>query len=209
MREPDLFMMCEGLERGALKPVPQGYSIRLIRPDELDFWKGMHFDDREEARRNEPAMTGFFQDVYAPKGDLFYQTCRLLCDGGGRPVGSCFAWRAYGAVTTIHWFKVLRGEEGKGLGRALLSFVMEGIAREDFPVYLHTQPSSFRAIKLYTDFGFALLTNPVIGRRENGLEEGLAILRERMPKEAYDALRFAKAGRAFLEAAASSDVAEF
>jgi hypothetical protein len=28
----------------------------------------------------------------------------------------------------------------------------------EYPVYLHIQPSSFRAIKLYSDFGFSLLS---------------------------------------------------
>ena len=31
---------------------------------------------------------------------------------------------------------------------------------------LHTHPSSYRAIKLYSDMGFKLLTDPIIGTRQ-------------------------------------------
>lgn len=203
----NLFMACERLNRGALRPMPPGYSVRTLRREELAFWKAMQFDDPQTARENEPMMTKFYRDVYADKEDLFYKTCLMVVDDADRPVGSCFAWRAYGRIETIHWFKVLKEYEGRGIGRALFSIVMESVG--EYPVYLHTQPASYRAIKLYTDFGFAFVTDPVVGYRENDLEECLPILERMMPPAAYKALRFAKAPQGFLEAAASSAVEEF
>lgn len=205
----NLFMMCRSLNSGALAGLPAGYHVRTCRKDELDLWMTMHFDDPETARVNRAYMAGFFNDVYAPHGDLFFRRCLFACDGTDAPVGTCFAWKACGKITTIHWFKVLKAHEGRGIGRALLSTVMEGVSAGDYPVYLHTQPSSFRAIKLYADFGFALLTDPLVGNRRNHLEECLPILRAHMPWKEYMALKFDRAPADFLAAAGSSETNQF
>lgn len=86
---------------------------------------------------------------------------------------------------------------------------MKSIKEEDYPVYLHTQPSSYRAIKLYTDFGFAFLTDPIIGYRKNDLEESLPVLKAYMPQEYFEKLQFAKAPEDFLEAVKSSPINQF
>ena len=83
------------------------------------------------------------------------------------------------------------------------------LAPEEYPVYLHTQPSSYRAIKLYTDFGFSLLTGGRVGQRENQLAQSLPILREVMPPAAYGRLTFAPAPEELLSAAASRKSANF
>jgi GNAT superfamily N-acetyltransferase len=91
-------------------------------------------------------MTAFFDGVYAKKGDLFYETCLFVCDANDRPIATCFAWKAYDRITTIHWLKVAKEYEGIGSGRALLSIVMQGLSEDEYPVFPHTQPGSFRAI---------------------------------------------------------------
>ena len=63
-------------------------------------------------------------------------------------MGTCFLWKAYGKITTLHWLKVLPQLEGLGLGRGLLSQVLAQAGPEDFPIYLHTHPSCFRAVHL-------------------------------------------------------------
>ena len=56
--------------------------------------------------------------------------------------------------------KRVLANEGKGLGRALLTEILKNAG---LPIYLHTQPTPARAIKLYSDFGFKLTTDPIIG----------------------------------------------
>lgn len=154
-------------------------------------------------------MQQYFADVYQPREAEFFRKCLFLCDRNDTPVGTCFAWKAYGNVTTIHWYKIRKEYEGHGLGRALLSAVMKDIPEEDYPVYLHTQPGSYRAIKLYTDFGFALLTDKQVGFRENELEMGLPYLKEKMPEADFARLRFERAPEDFLQAVKSSPVSQF
>lgn len=197
----NLFMMCHRLTSVALSAVPAGFHIRACRPDELELWKHIHFDTETEAAKNLDYMTGFFERVYAPEGNAFFERCLLVCDADDRPVGACASWRNFGCATTIHWFKVIREYEGRGLGRALLSEVMRRIPENEYPIFLHTQPASYRAIGLYSDFGFALLTDPQVGHRSNDLSVALPYLQEVMPESMYSGLKYASAPEWFLNAA--------
>lgn len=205
----NLFMMCPRLNENALTDIPDGYHVRPCRPDELELWKTIHFDNPADAEEQKPYMTSYFENVYAPAGDEFFRRCLFLCGTDDVPVGTCFVWQAYGCVTTIHWYKIRKEYEGRGLGRALLSCVMRSVAPEDYPVYLHTHPACCRAIRLYTDFGFSLLTDKEIGFRANDLEQSLPYLLRRMPETVYSALTFASAGNEFLTAAKSTAFSQF
>ena len=197
----NLFMMCEALNESALTEVPEGYHIRCCREDEVDLWKKIHFDTEAEAEENRVYMDGFFERVYAPEGDLFFRTCLFICNENDDPVGACFAWKVLGCATTIHWFKVRKDCEGKGLGRALLSEVMRRLAPGDYPVFLHTQPASYRAIKLYSDFGFALARSGKVGHRSNDLEMALPYLKMILPETVCARLDFCDLPQWFLKAA--------
>jgi ribosomal protein S18 acetylase RimI-like enzyme len=201
-------MMCDEPNRSALSELPEGYSLRLIRADELAFWKRMPFDDKETPEHL-TFMDEYFERVYAPKGDLFYKTCLFTVNNADKPVGTFFAWKLYGKFTTLHWFKVLPSYENRGIGRALLSAVMKPLSPEDYPVYLHTQVGSFRAIKLYSDFGFKLLKDERIGHRQNDFEQCLPILERLMPPKDFANLRFGFANQDFLEAVANHETNDF
>ena len=207
--DKDLFMMCRQLNRDALSSLPDGYHTRFCRPDELDLWKAIHFDSPHDVEEYRDFMTAYFDTVYAPKGDQFFKTCLFVCQEDDDPIGTGFIWRAYDRITTVHWIKVLKAYEGKGIGRALLSILMQPVAEADYPVYLHTQPGSFRAIKLYSDFGFSLLSNPMIGHRENHLTECLPMLEAFMPLEAFRGLRIEEAPPALLDALADETTDQF
>jgi len=207
--EKNLFMMCKALNSNAISELSDEYHVRTCRRDELDIWKEMPFDDVKSAKEYNRFMTEYFNDVYGSKEDLFFQKCLFVCDKNDTPIGTCFAWKAYEKISTIHWFKVRKNYEGSGIGRALLSIVMRSIKENDYPVFLHTQPSSFRAIKLYSDFGFAFLTDPIIGYRKNDLEECLTILKEHMPQKDFEKLQFAEAPEDFLKAVKSSKINQF
>ena len=207
--ELHIFMMMDELDERAVKPLPTGFSIRNCRPDEYDAWKSMHIDDPAQASLYHGVLDDYFKLVYAPHGGLFFERCRFVCDANGAPVGTAFIWRAYGEVNTLHWLKVLPSHEGLGIGRGLLSALFTELAPGDFPVYLHTHPTSFRAVKLYTDFGFRLLRDRRIGFRDNHLVESLPILERHMPASDYARLRSVDAPVDFLEAVRKTDYEQF
>jgi len=206
----NLFMMCERLNPDALSGLPAGYHFRTCRRDELEVWMTMHYDDKALAEAQKPEMRRYFEEVYAPAGEEFWERCLFVCrDAGDEPVGTCFAWLAYGSVTTIHWYKVRKDCEGLGLGRAMLSEVMKSLTPGDYPVFLHTHPACCRALRLYSDFGFSMLKDAQVGFRKNDLEDALPYLRRHMPERFYNSLKFAAAPENFLRAAASSETSQF
>jgi len=193
----------------AFSKLPNEYHVRTCRRNELNIWKEMPFDDKKIAKDNEGFMTKYFNDIYKDKESLFFEKCLFVCDKNDAPIGTCFAWNAYNNITTIHWFKIVKNFEGFGIGRALLSYVLNDITEKEYPIFLHTQPSSFRAIKLYSDFGFELLTDSVIGYRQNDIEECMSILKSYMLQNDYEKLRFTKAPKDFLEAVKLSNMNQF
>lgn len=205
----NVFMMCEALNPAALRDIPEGYTIRTCRKEELDIWKGFPFDTEADRIAYSDFMSTYFEQVYGAQTDRFFETCLFLCDKHDQPVATCFAWKAYGSYTTIHWFKVRKELEDQGLGRAMLSEVMRRLEPTEFPVYLHTQAGSFRAIHLYRDFGFSILTDPKIGTRENQYEPALSYLRKAMGDDRSAMLRFVQSDGQFSAAAAQHSVTEF
>lgn len=202
-------MMCEALNRNALTELPASYSIRSCRPDELGIWKMMPFDAADLAEEYEGFMSDYFSTTYGGKEDLFFAKTLFVCDQQDQPIATCLIWKAHNEFNTIQWFKVLKEYEGQGIGRALLSVIMQKLERQDYPVYLHTQPSSFRAIKLYSDFGFLLLSGENFGIRKNDLDECLPILEEFMPKEYFQKLRIAPAPKQFEDVVNQYDTNQF
>jgi ribosomal protein S18 acetylase RimI-like enzyme len=193
----NLFMMCETLDRSAFAELPREYHFRHCRPDEVSLWKGFHFDDPNDETK--AFMDGYFERVYEPKSDQFFRSCLFACDASDTPVATAFLWTTYDAFTTLHWLKVSRAHEGRGIGRALLTKLLEDLDPGKLPIFLHTHPASLRAIKLYTDFGFALLDDPTFGTRGNDLQRALPYLQANLPGEACRALRVSSAPPEFIQ----------
>lgn len=194
--EANLFMWCEKPAEKAFVPLPDGFVYRPFTPDRLEDWVSLQMNGSPEEREY---LLAYYHRIYEPFADRLGKRWHLLYDGEIL-AASCSLWEAYPGWETIHWLKVHPLYEGRGLGRAILTKTLEG---HDGSVFLHTQPASFRALKLYTDFGFALLTDPVIGRRENHLTAVLPVLSRVMTPASYQALRFARCPAGFLRAAAA------
>lgn len=185
----NIFMMCPQINLHALSKLPAGFYFRNCREDELELWKAFPFDSDTVPGQYQEYMNQFVKDTYRGKMDTFFHNTLFVCNREGRPVSTCSHWKAYGKINTIHWFKTLKAYEGRGIGRAILSAIMKQFDAHDYPIYLHTQPGSFRAIKLYSDFGFHLLRGGKLGTRINELEKCLPILKEFMPKKDFDGLK--------------------
>ena len=202
--------MCDKLNNAALSQLPKGFHIRTYRSEELKIWMEFPFDNENDKKTYYEFMNDYFNDVYGNNKEEFYNRCLFVCDDKtDKPICTCFVWRAYNKINTIHWFKTLKEYEGKGLGRSLLSYIMCSLNDDDYPVFLHTQPSSFRAIGLYSNFGFKIVTNKTIGYRKNDYEECLPILKQFMRKETFDNLEFVEAPMIFDESAKTSKTNQF
>jgi GNAT superfamily N-acetyltransferase len=185
----NIFMMCEQLNENALTLLNFDYYFRNCRPNELEVWKAFPFDSESVPAEYEDFMNQIIIDSYGESMDTFFQNTIFVCNKDDKPVATCTHWKAYGKFHSVHWLKTLKDYEGLGLGRAILSKIMKEFTLKDYPIYIHTQPGSFRAIKLYSDFGFDLLKGGQLGHRKNELEKSLPILKEFIPKKDFDNLR--------------------
>lgn len=209
---PDLniFMMCTQPEQRAFRDLPPGYFIRSCTPADLPLWRAFPFDTETPSPELDAFMRNFFEDVYGGQEALFFANTLWVCNAQGAPVATCASWKAYGKINTIHWFKTLKHEEGKGIGRALLTAVMKRFSPEDYPIYLHTQPGSYRAVKVYSDFGFHLLSGEVkIGHRTNDLAACLPILQRFIPEKYFRSIKQTPAPAALVELLKDETTVEF
>ena len=197
----NIFMQCDMVRSDAFRELPTGYSFRLCRHNELEVWKRIIVHEQYI-----DYVTDYYNRVYSAHEDEFFRRCLFVCDTDDKPIASCLLWRSYGLINTIGWFAVLPKHEGKGLGRALISKILK---YAELPVYLHTQPTSARAIKLYSDFGFKLINDTKIGHRENDLAKSLPYLQKILPPNDYEKLQYVKAHDDLHKAALSSETAEF
>ena len=194
----DIFMQCDMPNQSAFRPLPSGFSARLCQRDELTIWKTIFAQGEYMDFVNQ-----YYDKVYAPHEDEFFRRCLFAVDANDKPVATSGIWRSYGKINTVLGFFVLPEYQGRGIGRGLFSEVMK---HAEYPVYLHTHPIAGKAIKLYTDFGFKFVTDPVVGYRENNLQESLPYLQEMLSEQN---LQMMKANPALLEAALLNEFAEF
>ena len=59
----------------------------------------------------------------------------------------------------------------------------------EFPVYIHTQPWSYKAILLYINLGFKIQISDTFSNYENEYTEAMKTLNNILPKEQYEKLR--------------------
>jgi len=197
----NLFMQCDATNQEAFRQLPTGITSRLCRRDEIIVWKEMW------AQGKYIDFVNYYYDaVYAPREEEFLGRCTFAVDMNDKPVATAGIWRSYGRISTVMWYHTLPEYEGRGIGRGLFSEVLRNAV---YPVYVHTHPIAHRAVKLYSDFGFKLITDPVVGYRKNNLQESLPYLRQALPKKDYAGLRFTEADEELLTATLLSEFAEF
>lgn len=107
-------------------------------------------------------------------------------------VGSCIAWkdsRGTETVASLHWLVVSPAHQGKGLGKALCQKVMNVFfEKNEFPIYIHTQPWSYIAILLYVRLGFKLQISDTFSSYENQYPQAMNTLKPLLTDAQYDEL---------------------
>jgi GNAT superfamily N-acetyltransferase len=196
MQNLNIFMMCEQVNQSAFTPMPDGFHVRNLAESDFDTWKKFPFNDPGTAREYDQNMIESFEITNGRRKQEFFEKTVFVCDKDHSPVATCLLWRAYEKIYTVHWFKTLLSHEGIGIGRALLSLILRGVTAEHYPILLHTHPESFRAVKLYSDFGFALLSGDRLGARQNDLQASLPMLKKNMPAKAFQALKLVQTPKA-------------
>ncbi len=108
-------------------------------------------------------------------------------------MGSCIAWtdlRQGRPVPSVHWLVVEKAARGQGLGRALCTQVLDRLWQDaPAPIYLHTQPWSWKAILLYVSLGFRLQQTDTFAAYTNQYPQAMETLRAVLSPEQLARLR--------------------
>ena len=169
--------------------LPDGFSIVSYQRGYEKEWAKLEyavgdFDSLESAEK-------YFVESYLQNSELFSNILFLLNEKQ-EVVGSCIAWQdkhGENSISSLHWLVVREQYQGRRLGRALGTAVMNiYVERGDLPVYIHTQPWSWKAILLYASLGFRLQKTDTFSHYRNEYEKAMAELRRIVSKEQYELL---------------------
>lgn len=107
-------------------------------------------------------------------------------------IGSCIAWqdkRQDSFVPSLHWLIVDEKYHGMGLGKALCCEILNIFEDQGkFPVYIHTQPWSWKAIFLYLSLGFKLQKTDTFSHYTNEYNKAMAALKQIVTEEQFVSL---------------------
>ncbi|MDI4648983.1 GNAT family N-acetyltransferase [Cohnella hashimotonis] len=167
-------------------PLPAGYAIAKFIPGKEESWAEIEasvgeFDCAGEAVR-------YFRQTYLPLPDELGERLLFVENERGEAVGTITCWWDFTAGRrdpSIHWFAVKVGYQGKGLGKALVAVCLQEMIRleGDRDIYLHTQTWSYKAVRLYSRFGFEIVRDETFGSYRNDYDLAMPILDALLKRE--------------------------
>lgn len=182
-------MKCEGFSHRE-NILPEGFSIASYQPGYEKEWARLEHSTGDFESPGE--AENYFVETYLKDPELL-QDILFAINAKKEVVGSCIAWkdmRGGETVSSLYWLVVDEAYQRIGLGRALCIAVMNIYANKDaFPVYIHTQPWSWKAILLYSSLGFRLQKTDSFSHYVNEYEKAMTELRKTVPEDRYELLK--------------------
>ncbi len=182
----NMILRCDVCKTQAVH-LPSGFSIVPYQPGYETAWAKLEyalrdFDSAEEA---EHYFISFYLQDTSHFDDILF-----LVNPEKAVVGSCIAWtdlRNEQPVASLHWLVVAEEVQGLGLGKALCIAAMNRFRTP--PVYIHTQPWSYKAIFLYLSLGFRLQRHDTFSHYNNQYDEAMSTLKAIVTKEQFELLQ--------------------
>lgn len=180
----NLILRCSGWQ-GAETPPPEGFRLRLYQPGDEAAWAALEYEIGDFASPED--ALDYFVRTYGPHPRELARRGVFAVDRRDRVVGICTAWRDRDAdgreAASLHWLAVSPETQGRGLGKALCRRAL-AVFRElgESPVYIHTQPWSWKALRLYVREGFRLQRTDTFGGYENQYSQGMEALSVALPE---------------------------
>lgn len=168
-------MVRKNAENFPAYPLPEGYHFAAFSPEDEENWVRLqaevtHVEGEEQGRRifrEEFLMAG--EDIPCEKCPGYAKTVQrtvLVKDTAGNLAGAATLWTGdtFGEVwQRVHWVAVHPDHQSKGLAKCMVARMLT-LCQEfscDTPIYLTSQTKSYRAIRIYSQMGFA----PYLGDR--------------------------------------------
>lgn len=190
-----IIMRCDTVDQSAFRPMPEHLRIKYYEPADAERWAGIQAAAGAFGEQPRSRITSYFSAKFGAYEAELARRCMFLMEKeSGVSIGSCMAWfgcRERQTVPVLHWLAVKDAFAGRGYARLLIGETMRFFAKDapGQPVYLHTQPSSYRAIKLYYDFGFRITKADTYGGASNDCEQALEVLKACVTAECFEKIR--------------------
>ena len=146
--------------------LPEGYTYKNYEDGDAIHWANLEFSV-DEFSCVEDALA-YFNRVFLPYPEQLKKRMYFILDENKNYVATATAWfkdsetRHYALV---HWVSVSPTQQGKGLGKCIFHYVMSQfplVEENEKEVFLHTQTWSYKAIKMYGNYGFYITDTPLI-----------------------------------------------
>lgn len=135
-------------------PLPAGYGVRSMTVDDIGLWT----DIWRDAEPGQTIPDRLFRDEFGDDLGAVPYRCFIMTDPRGLGVGTISAWynRSFHGRNAgrIHWVAVRPSCQGKGLGKAMMTYAMNRLAEWHDSSYLFTSAERIGAIALYLSFGY-------------------------------------------------------
>jgi ribosomal protein S18 acetylase RimI-like enzyme len=184
----NIILRCDSYRRKNAA-LAEGYSIVPYRRGYEKDWARLEyslgdFDSVEEA---ESCFISTYLRGRGPLGNILF-----LVNEDNAVAGSCIAWqdrRGDSLVSSLHWLVVDEKYRGMGLGRALCCAAMDIFEEQgNFPIYIHTQPWSLKAIFLYLSLGFKLQKSDTFSHYVNEYHSAMTELMRIVSEKQFELL---------------------
>ena len=168
--------------------LPEGYSFKMYDEGYEKYWAKLEYDIGDFSSVEEAEM--YFKTNYCNQIDELKKRCVFVVDAYGDVVGSCIAWHDFkgnDTVASLHWLVVSPKHQGKHIGLALCQKVMNIFnERDETPVYIHTQPWSYKAILLYIKLGFKIQKTDTFSHYENQYKKAIKTLENLLSESQFN-----------------------
>ena len=189
-----IILRCDQIDKSAYLELDSDVEIEFYKKGMETVWTGVQKGAGEFERIIDSDVTTYFIERYGCEQDELEKRCIFLKKKSTKKyIGTCMAWfehKGKEEVPVLHWLAIDDAYSGKGYARMLITQVLKIFEQLDAgqKIYLHTQPASYRAIKLYNDFGFCMTRTDTYGTAVNEFEDALPILKQYMTFDSYSKL---------------------
>ena len=163
-------------------PLPEGFRFSFYKDGDEISWARVETSVLEF--ESEFAALMHFNEKFMPHADELRSRCLFIENNEGEKVATSMAWWNYvdgNRRAWLHWVAALPQYQGLGLGKAIVSRVIDLIVEleGDVDVFLSTQTWSYKAIGIYIAHGFEPTAEKALYKdRRSNYKKSMRILRK-------------------------------
>ncbi len=142
--------------------LPEGFSLVKYKDGYEKDWAKIQ-TDLEQFESIDEALK-CFKDTFLDVTDDVYKKCFFIQNKDGKNIATASIWNGnhFGkTLQRIHWVAVSKEYQGLGLAKSLVSAALDVFNELGFKdyIYLTSQVSSYKALNIYSKFGFVPYTD--------------------------------------------------